>query len=399
MIARNIILFVLLIVLPYLWVDYHFLLKRKRQPAWRRLIWWCPCVAMLGYTVILAREHDFIPRSGFYLEGYLLLLGLFIIPVAVFALCSAVGYLCHRCRTRSRYADGTGVCLALLAAAAYFYGFTTGFNRVVVKHVELSFDDLPAAFDGCRIVHVSDLHVGTYRGWRRHVLSAVIDSINSQHADYIFFTGDLQNTRPEEVESVREELSKLRNVYSVLGNHDHGEYIRGTEEDKHAVEDKLQRVVKELGWTLLVNESTIVTRSAETAEASSSEGRSEGGILLIGTDNDGEPPFPALADYQRAYGGRQDTSRFCIMLQHDPSAWRRNILPKTTAQLTLSGHTHGGQIGVGSLRPTRIKYSEDSGLYQEGNRYLHVSNGAGALVPFRLGICNEITVITLMNCK
>ena len=392
MIAHHIILFVLLVALPYVWVDYQYLRPKRTLPFWKRQLWWIPCFVMLFYTARMAHVPDFIPRHRPLTDTYLLLLGVLVIPVAVFSLCTATGWLLARLRKpRHPYGRVIGITAAAVCLIAFLYGFTFGFNRVEVKHVQLSFHNLPTALNGYKIVHVSDLHVGTYSGWRRPVLKQIIDSINAQKPDLIAFTGDLQNTRPEEVEQVKDLLSQLTNVYSVLGNHDHGEYTSGTEEEKQAMEEKMIRLQKELGWTLLINETYSLNLQPSNLSHQPAT------FDMIGTDNDGTPPFPSLADYRRACQNTAGDRTFTIMLQHDPSAWRRHILPETTAQLTLSGHTHGGQMGVGRLRPTRFRYSEDSGLYQEGDRYLHVSNGAGALVPFRLGISNEITVIHLTN--
>ena len=116
--------------------------------------------------------------------------------------------------------------------------------------------------------------------------------------------------------------------------------------------------------------------------------------MIAGTENDGRPPFPAKADYRKALHGISPKS-FVIMMQHDPSAWRRHILPQTNAQLTLSGHTHGGQLSLFGWRPTSVVNTEDAGLYKEGNRYLYVSTGVGAFIPFRFHMKPEVVEITL----
>ena len=394
MIARHIIFFVALITLPYLWVDYRYLLPRKKLAIWKRLLWWIPCIVMLIATVLYAKSHDFIPSTMFWTELYLALMALFVYPVALFSICSVIGWLCRHCRQQSFFADMIGIILGICSMLIYCYGSTVGFNQVKVKHLELSFADLPESFDGCRIIHLSDLHVGTYAGWRRPVLQAIVDSVCEQQPDYVFFTGDLQNTRPEEVKHVADLLSKLPHVYSVLGNHDHGEYMRGSAREKRSLEEEMIRIQETLGWTLLVNETCSLPPRPSTTNPHPPIPNSRPATLYVtGTDNDGEPPFPSLARYDTQQN--KGDSIFTIMLQHDPSAWHRHILPKTTAQLTLSGHTHGGQMKIGTLRPTRLRYAEDVGLYRDGERYLHVSSGAGALVPFRLGIPNEIIVITL----
>lgn len=382
MIVRHIILFVLLVVLPYFWVDY-FYWRLQRQPAWRRVLWWIPSLFMLGYTAAMARVHDFIPEERVWIDGYMFLLGLLVIPVAFFSLCSAIGWLCRRFKKHSLWADRVGIILGIIAAGLFVYSFTAGFNKVETKYVELSFKNLPAEFDGCRIVHVSDLHVGTYGGWRKPVLEAIVDSIKKQNADYVFFTGDLQNTRPKEIEKVKDILGRLPHVYSILGNHDYSAYAGRSEEEKKQVEDGLRAAEQQLGWTLLVNNVVALKRAPESKDS----------ILLVGLENDGEPPFQSLADYSIA--SLQDNTSFTIILQHDPSAWRRHILKKSRAELTLSGHTHGGQFGWGDIRLTRLRTNEDKGLFQEGDRYLYVTSGAGALIPIRLGIPNEIIVITL----
>lgn len=169
----------------------------------------------------------------------------------------------------------------------------------------------------------------------------------------------------------------------MLGNHDYTEYIVGSKKEKIAQEKRLvKEEEKGLGWTLLRNQNVIIC---------SPKGED---IYICGTENDGKPPFPNYSNYKKATAGIPKGA-FVIMLQHDPSAWKRSILPQTTAQLTLSGHTHGGQMQLFGWRPTSLRQHEDHGLYEQDGRYLYVTAGLGGLVPFRLNMPNEVTVITL----
>ena len=278
--------------------------------------------------------------------------------------------------------------MGCFAFGTFVYGLTSGVSNIRVKHIDLYFKDLPKSFDGYRIVHVSDLHLGTFNGWRSKILKAEMDSIEKQKPNLICFTGDLQNIRPEEVEKMSHVIRQpMKGTISVLGNHDYTEYIKGNAKEKAAQEARL--IVAEekvLGWTLLRNQNTRIT--SPTKES----------IYICGTENDGKPPFPNYSDYRKATSGIAPNA-FVIMLQHDPSAWERSILPKTTAQLTLSGHTHGGQMQLFGWRPTSLRQKEDYGLYEQNRRYLYVTAGLGGLVPFRLNMPNEITVVTLHTKK
>lgn len=386
MIARFFILFILIVVLPDFYIDYRFLRPRRQISIGKRLLWWLPCLVMMVITCWMAGLQDFIPADYRILEIYMGLLGIFVIPKILFVICSFIGWGFARFKAQSalRIGEYVGIALASIVALAYIYGFTLGFNRVEVRHMDLAFGDLPEEFDGFRLVQVSDLHVGTYGGWRRAVLHDAIDSICAQQPDLICFTGDLQNIRPDEVESVRQELTRLPNVVSVLGNHDYSDYAGGTSEERRSREERMKRIQQEdLDWVLLNNAHVNLSDSVSGVR-----------LYIVGTENDGLPPFPSKADYQKAIKGIP-AGAFTIMLQHDPSAWRRHVLPQTKAQLTLSGHTHGGQLNLFGWRPTKMKYDEDYGLYEQDGRYLYVSGGVGGIVPFRLGIPGAITVITL----
>lgn len=230
----------------------------------------------------------------------------------------------------------------------------------------------------------TDAHVGSFVGSRAHLLERAIDTIMAQRADAIVFTGDLQNVQPSELYPFRELLSRLNardGVFSVLGNHDYSMYFNGPEAVKIANEREMVARQRQFGWDLLLNDHRVVRRGADS-------------IAIAGTENDGKPPFPSNADLPKALKGLSK-STFVVLLQHDPSAWERNILPNSNAQITLSGHTHGGQVSLFGLRPTRFSYKQDKGLYTQGQRSLFVSSGIGGVVPFRFGVPPEIVVITL----
>lgn len=392
---------ILLIVLPdiYIWMHYfrrrgiesvHFMskgLKRlligvsPRSPKFK-ILWWLPCVVMVVYTLLLASIRNFAPTDLTWLNTYLFLFGFIVGPKAVFAVVSALGSVVRRIfHTRYNYGHRLGLLLGTVAVVVYVYGLTVGVGRIRVDHVDLYFRDLPRDFDGYRIVHISDLHVGTFDGWRKRILEREIDSIRAQNADLVCFTGDLQNMRPEEVEKMMPVLQRLPYTYFVLGNHDYARYVRSTPGMELRMRWKLLSLERRLGCPLC-NQAVIIKAPGG------------GEIYLAGEENDGKPPFPSCGNLKQTLRGVPD-SAFVILLQHDPSAWRRHILPNSNVQLTLSGHTHGGQMQIFGWRPTHIRQKEDLGLYEDHGRYLYVSAGLGGLVPFRLNMANEITVITL----
>ena len=257
-----------------------------------------------------------------------------------------------------------------------------------MKHVDVTFKDLPASFDGYRIVHWSDAHVGSYLKSRRPILERAVDSIRAQQADMVVFTGDLQNLQPSELYpfvGLFKSIKAKDGVYSVLGNHDYSGYIHADAAVKVANERETISRQRQCGWTVLLNENRSIYRGRDS-------------IVIAGGENDGLPPHPMRGDIHQTLRGVGDDA-FVVMLQHDPSAWRRHILLESKAQLTLSGHTHGGQISVLGIRPSKFMYPEDWGLYHEGDRFLYVTAGLGGLVPFRFGVPAEIVVITLHRQK
>lgn len=384
MIARIVIPLILIILLSDFYIDQHYFHSHYRLPWWGRTLWWLPCAVVLVFTVVLASMDNFAPQDLRWMEAYLLLLGLLTGPKAIFALCSSVGWVVRKTiiRTHHNYGHYLGLLLSAVAVAAYIYGLTIGFTQIRVKHVDLTFQDLPASFDGYRIVHISDLHVGTFQGSRHKILEHEVDSILQQKADLYVFTGDLQNMHPAEVERELPTLRRLPRMLMILGNHDYAKYVKAEGREAKRIERRLVRDVSQLG-RVLRNEAAVIT---------SAQGDS---LWIVGEENFGKPTRRNTT--QAMKGVPQDA--FIIFLQHNPQAWRQYILPNTRAQLTLCGHTHGGQMQLFGFRPTMLSCREDYGLHEEAGRYIYVTAGLGGLVPFRLNMPNEVTVITLHSGK
>lgn len=267
----------------------------------------------------------------------------------------------------------------------FLWGAYVGIGRLEVKHVDLTFSDLPEAFDGYKIVQFSDVHLSTYDGRRSDILRRAVDSILAQHADAIVFTGDLQNKEPSEIKRHEAQLSRIKapdGVFSVLGNHDYTMYTNLTNPiDIGRNQGNTEGFQMDMGWTLLKNERRIIRRDSAR-------------IVIAGMENDGEGRFPQLGNINSTlYGISRDD--FVIMLEHDPTSWRRRILPHSHTQLTLSGHTHGGQFNMLGLTPAMFLYREYQGIYHIGERTLYVSKGLGGIAPFRFGASPEIVVFTL----
>lgn len=386
MIARVFVYLLIMIVLPCLYVDVRYLRNKRIGRVPVRMLWWLPGFVMAVFTVAMATHRDFAPADTTVLNFYLFLIGLLVVPNFVFALCSVIGLgIKNLFHLRRNYGNHVGLVLVAFQWFVLVYGSTVGFDKLEIKRVDLVFDDLPEAFDGYRIVQFSDAHVGTYTTSRDYLLERAVDSINAQNADMVVFTGDLQNMRPAEVRPFVPVLGAVRahdGVFSVLGNHDYADYISANDEVKTANCREMKDLQRRMGWTLLLNENRILRRGADS-------------LVIAGMENDGESKrSPARGNISRTLKGVADGA-FVVMLQHDPSCWRRTILPESNAQLTLSGHTHAMQFVMFGWSPVAFKYKEWGGLYSEDGRDLYVSTGLGGFLPFRFGVPGEIVVITL----
>ena len=389
MIARIIIPILLAIVLPDIYIDMHYWRHHKGYTWWRRLLWWLPSVLMVAYSIAIASTRNFVPDEMMFINVYMMLVGLVVMPKMLFALCSGIGCLvCKYTHRRRNY--GNFIWLPFAAGAIYIimYGFIVGFGKLEVKHLDLYFDDLPEAFDGYRIVHFSDAHVGSFQYDKKAILQRDIDSINAQKADMVVFTGDIQNMQPDELLPVMPLLSKVKakdGVYSVLGNHDYSIYIDATEDVKKANIKATVDREQQMGWTVLRNDNRVIRRNADS-------------LVIAGEENGGRKPSPKLADLEKSLHG-VGKGAFIVMLQHDPNVWQEKIVPDGRVQLTLSGHTHAGQVSVFGLRFTQLTAHNDYGLYNQGLQQLYVTSGLGGVVAMRFGATAEIAVITLHKTK
>ncbi len=386
MIERIFIPVVLAIVLSYLYVDLHYWRHRQGYCWWKRVLWWAPAVVMLVYTAGLASVHNFVPDNLTWVNVYLILLGFVVYPNVIFCLFSLLGRAIRRCfHTRRNWGIPAAALFVPVTWLMMVYGCIIGVRQLEVRRIELSFKDLPPAFDGYRIVHFSDAHVGTFTGSLRKVLARDIDSINAQKPDLIAFTGDLQNLQPCEIRPVMPLLSRLHavdGVFSVLGNHDYAEYVKLPPNQELRNIRETRMLEKRCGWHLLLNSSFTIRRGRDS-------------LVIAGEQNLERPDSACFTQAMRGVGA----GVFAIVLQHNPKAWAKYIVKDARARLTLCGHTHGGQLSLFGLRPTQVEYRQDYGLYRMADRYLYVSAGLGGLIPFRFGVSPEIVVITLHKSK
>lgn len=384
MVSRHIILFLLLVILPDLYIYIRYVRPRK-MAAWKKLLWLMPGLFIIIILVTMASSRDFVPHDRTLMYVFVACMGIFVASKAVFTLCSIVGRGVARLfHSKKNWGNQVGIVAAVYVIYATVYGLLVGFGKLEVRRVDYYSSQLPRSFDGYRIALFSDAHVGSYMDGDQRILQAALDTINAQDADMVCFVGDLINMRAEEIAPHRHLLNSLQSrdgVYSVLGNHDYAAYVGADSTEKVVLEKKVVESEQELGWILLRNEHRMVRRGGDS-------------LFVAGMENQGMMEEVSRGDVGKAVAGIPDGA-FTIMLQHDPTAWREHILLESAAQLTLSGHTHGGQISFFGVAPASVVYKEYEGMYEEGDRTLFVSSGLGGLVPFRFGVPGEIVVITL----
>ena len=292
--------------------------------------------------------------------------------------------------SRRKFISQIGLGLAAIPFASLLYGMYQGrYNYKVLKYT-LHFEDLPDAFDVYKMTHISDIHSGSFDN--KEKINYAVDLVNKQKSDVIVFTGDLVNNKASEMYDWKDTFSRLSandGVFSVLGNHDYGDYVDwATEKDKQDNLNELITIQKEIGFDLLLNESRYIQKDGQK-------------LALVGVENWGKGGFKKAGDLDKA-SSNIAADDFKILLSHDPSHWAEKVIDHDNHyHLTLSGHTHGMQFGIeipGWIKwsPVKWRYKHWAGIYKEKGQYINVNRGFGYLAyPGRVGIWPEITVIEL----
>lgn len=296
--------------------------------------------------------------------------------------------------TRRRFVSQIALGLATIPFASLLYGITIGkYNFKVIKQT-LLFPDLPDSFDGTTITQISDIHSGSFDNPEK--IQYAIDLINEQNSDMVLFTGDIVNTHAKEMHPWIETFKKIHNPalgkYSILGNHDYGEYLEwDSEKEKEENFEAIKDLHRQIDFKLLLNENVKIQKENDS-------------IRLVGVENWGKH-FKKAGDLKLASESISN-DEFKILMSHDPSHWDAEVQhDDKNYHLTLSGHTHGLQFGIeipGWLKwsPVQYVYNQWAGLYENKGRYVYVNRGFGFhAYPGRVGIMPEITVITLKKGK
>lgn len=411
-VAIIIVYFVSLVVDFYILSDIRRYADAKRRKRWERIYSLSSLLCWIFFTVVLmlprrSSDSDIIPIM-WMLYAYMSIY----VSKIVYVVCSLIGRLISLIiRKHYNYLIVAG-CVASLIIFFFFWFGALHTRRVIeVKYVDIESPKVPAGFNDFKIAQISDLHVGTW-GQDTTFVAQFVDSVNSLHPDIIVFTGDIVNRQTSELIPFTNVLSRLSapyGVYSVLGNHDYGDYINWKSEQHHAANNRLLlRMEKDMGWKTLENSHDYLI--SETGDS----------IVLIGVENWGEPPFKQYGNLRMSYGvsaesdtlvnGKETESltdnRFKILLSHNPEHWEQEVKQTSNIDLTLAGHTHAMQIilklGPYEWSPSKYRYKDWSGLYEDTNlsgytSRLYVNIGSGEVgIPARFGVAYpEITLLTL----
>lgn len=373
------------------------------------IYWTITAVSIIGFLLFIYTEQNFLGKK---IRTYLFatIIGLFLAKLSaiIFLLADdlrrAIQWLAGKLFfnntegaalsdegiSRSAFLSWMGIAAGSTLFGSLIYGFSNKYNYQI-KRIKLSYDNLPASFKGLKILHISDIHSGSFLN--KKAVQHGVDMIVKENADLILFTGDLVNDKATEMDNYKEIFSRVKapmGVFSTLGNHDYGDYVQWPADgiSKEQNLENLKKVHAEIGWRLLMNEHVILEKNKEQ-------------IALLGIENwSAKARFPKHGRMDLAYAGTQNYP-FKILMSHDPSHWDAEIKPGyNDIDLMLSGHTHGMQFGVElpgfKWSPVQYMYKEWAGLYEDGKQKLYVNRGFGFIgYPGRVGVLPEITVIEL----
>ena len=399
----------ILFFLIFQWYSYQAI-KTFTSNRWILFAYFLFVIMVVGnlifYTLILdrstANEPKLMYAIGFFLSLFvfqilvtIFLMGedIFRIPQGIYAYFSKIPDQNQFLPQRRKLISQIAVGLAAIPFTSLLYGMFRGKYNFKVLTYELEYGDLPEAFEGFKITQISDIHSGSFDNAKK--VQYGVDLVNAQGSDVVFFTGDLVNNKAEEILPWIETFKKINakhGVYSVLGNHEYGDYVRwGSPEAKKKNMQDLEKAQKQMGWDLLLNQSRFIEKDGQR-------------IAVIGVENWGSG-FKQVGDLNKALTDVSEKD-FKILMSHDPSHWEAEVLPHPfKIHLTLSGHTHGMQFGIeipGWIKwsPVKWRYKQWAGVYQESDQHLNVNRGFGYLAyPGRVGIWPEVTVITLTKSK
>ena len=409
------IIFLLVIALFVLFLDSYFLqallglLKNKKAKKWLKLILWSFTFLVISSLVLLFNSFIDLEDYAPWLRS--LIISLFIIDVStkliafpfllIDDLRRGVIYLLGIAKPkqiqtgptipRSKFLTLTAAGVATLPFMSLSHGILFNAHDYQIRKVKLKLSNLPSYFHGLKLALISDIHSGSF--YDKTAVKRGVKMIMNQNPDIIFFTGDLVNERTSEVKDYMMIFSSLKadmGIYSVLGNHDYGDYRKWSSEAakrKNLID--MHTVHQDLGWDLLLNENRILKGT-------------DGSLAILGIENWGTGRFPKYGKLNEAYKGTQDAN-VKLLLSHDPSHWDAQVRKEySDIDAMFAGHTHGFQFGVeyGNVKwsPSQYLYKQWAGLYQNGAQQLYVNRGFGYIgYPGRIGILPEITVFELVR--
>lgn len=383
-----------LILLLFLVADVYFYqaVSTLTQNTWIRAIYWSVDVLLFAGIIAIV----FLRKAGNNLQRFIPMLITAILVIFIpklfsfpILLAEDIVRLLRGFPARSLYVSEATLALAVIMILIILFGLTRGKHFYRVRKETLYFPDLPEVFDGFTITQLSDIHSGSLNDIKG--VQKGIDLANAQNSDLLLFTGDLVNNMATEMDPWIPYFTKLKapyGKYSVLGNHDYGDYIRwDNKEAKEANLNRLKEVHAETGFRLLLNEAVIINKQGQS-------------IALVGVENWGKGGFHQYGDLKEATSHIPDDA-FKILMSHDPSHWDEVTVDHNQhVHLTLAGHTHGMQFGIELFSfkwsPIQYFYKQWAGLYQRDGKYLYVNRGFGYHgLKGRVGVWPEITVLTL----
>ena len=404
------IVVMLLIVSIIEWMAFRLVKRRWDEKKWWPmfgLLWLIISVSLWGcVTISLINFESWSARMPSIVGIFTIAFFVNLIPkivMAIFQVTDDLRYLTQftmkkitrgeRGIPRSTFLNYIGAGLASLTFGAMFYAVTKGKYDYRVEKIKVLIDGLPDTFKGLRIVQISDAHLGSFVGEPQAVLDA-LQTVNDLKPDLILFTGDLVNSKASEAESWIDAFSKLdapMGKYSIMGNHDYAEYGDFAPGESEASVKRLQEIHEEMGFRLLLDEHVHLKRAEDR-------------LVLAGVENWSKRAFGKRGDIEKALANSDSDSLTTILMSHDPTHFEELVMGgKAPVDLTVSGHTHGMQMGIKidflgiNYSPASMLYKRWGGLYKEGNQFLHVNRGFGVLAfRGRVGMPPEITLLELL---